>query len=79
MSERINQHKKPLIGQNIKRLRTEKGFKAVNVVEKLKSKGIIITTGVFSKVENGYNNPTVEMLIALTEIFSCDFNEFFKK
>ena len=31
-----------------------------------------------SNVENGLNNPTVDMLIALTKIFGCDFNEFFK-
>ncbi|MCM1127046.1 MAG: hypothetical protein NC429_11310 [Lachnospiraceae bacterium] len=28
-------------------------------------------------MENGRNNPTVDLLIALTEIFSCDFNAFF--
>jgi len=42
-------------------------------------KDINVTTGIFSKVENGWNNPTVDMLIALTDIFHCDFNEFFKK
>ena len=42
MSERINQHLNPLVGNN------------------------------------GYNNPTVDMLVALTKIFECDFNEFFK-
>ena len=39
----------------------------------------LIGTNIFSKVENGYNNPTVDMLIALTKIFKCDYNEFFKQ
>ena len=78
MAERINQHLNPVVGSNIKRLRKEKGMKAVDVIAKLQLKGINVTTGIFSKVENGRNNPTVDMLIALTEIFNCDFNEFFK-
>ena len=78
MSERINQHLNPVVGRNIKRLRKERGLKAVDVIAKLQIKGVNVTTGIFSKVENGRNNPTVDMLIALTEIFNCDFNEFFK-
>lgn len=77
MAERINQHSKPIVGANIRRLRTERNMKAVDVLAQLQLKGIYVTTGIFSKVENGRNNPTVEMLIALTEIFKCDFNEFF--
>lgn len=78
MSERINQHLNPIVGANIRRLRNEQNMKAVDVIAKLQLKGVNVTTGIFSKVENGRNNPTVNMLIALTEIFNCDFNEFFK-
>lgn len=78
MAERINQHRKPIVGLNIKRLRTERNMKAVEVIAKLQLKNINVNTGIFSKIENGRNNPTVEMLIALTDIFGCDFNEFFK-
>lgn len=78
MSERINQYRNPLIGANIKRLRKERKMKAVEVIAKLQLDGISITTGTFSKVENGYNNPSVDLLIALTKIFGCDFNDFFK-
>ena len=77
MAERINQHKNPIVGTNIKRLRKEKGLKATEVIAKLQCENVNVTTGIFSKVENGYNNPTVDMLIALTKIFNCDFNEFF--
>ena len=33
---------------------------------------------VYSKVELGFNNPSVDMLIALTDIFHCDYNAFFQ-
>ncbi|MBR1623329.1 MAG: helix-turn-helix transcriptional regulator [Pseudobutyrivibrio sp.] len=79
MAERINQHTNPLVGSNIRRIRKEQNLKAVEVIAKLQAKGVNVTTGIFSKVENGWNNPSVDMLIALTDIFKCDFNEFFKK
>lgn len=79
MAERINQHLNPIVGSNIRRLRKERKMKATEVIAKLQLKNINVTTGIFSKVENGWNNPTVDMMIALTEIFECDFNEFFKK
>ena len=78
MSERMNQHKNPIIGTNIVRLRKERNLKAIDVIAKLQLKGIYVTTGIFSKIEHGRNNPSVEIIIALTEIFECDFNEFFK-
>lgn len=79
MAERVNQHLNPLIGTNIKRLRKERNMKATEVIAKLQCENVYVTTGIFSKVENGYNNPTVDMLIALTKIFKCDYNEFFKQ
>lgn len=79
MAERVNQHLNPLIGTNIKRLRKERNMKATEVIAKLQCENVNVTTGIFSKVENGYNNPTVDMLIALTKIFKCDYNEFFQQ
>lgn len=78
MAERVNQHKNPIVGSNIRRLRKERHLKAVDIIAKLQLEGLEINTGTFSKVENGYNNPSVELLIQLTKIFECDFNEFFK-
>jgi transcriptional regulator with XRE-family HTH domain len=79
MAERINQHLNPIVGGNIRRLRKENELKAVDVIAQLQLREVNVTTGIFSKVENGLNNPSVDMLIALTEIFRCDFNEFFKE
>jgi transcriptional regulator with XRE-family HTH domain len=54
-------------------------MKAVDVIAQLQLRGVNVTTGIFSKVEHGLNNPSVDMLIALTEIFKCDFNAFFEQ
>lgn len=78
MAERINQHNNPVIGSNIRRLRLERNMKAIDVIAKLQLKDVNVTTGIFSKVEHGLNNPTVDMIIALKEIFNVDYNEFFK-
>ena len=75
--ERINQHKNPLVGTNIKRLRLEEKLRNKDVVTKLQLLGVEISTGTYSKVELGLNNPSVDLLIALTKIFECDFNAFF--
>lgn len=77
MAERINQYKNSLVGKNIKRLRFENKMKSVEVITQLQLKGISINIGTYSKIENGRNNPTVDLLIALTNIFSCDYNSFF--
>ena len=34
MAERVNQHKNPIVGQNIKRLRKEKMMKSIDVIAK---------------------------------------------
>ena len=77
MAERINQHKYPIIGTNIRRLRKERSMKAMDVISKLQLEDVNVNTGTFSKFENGRNNPTVQLLIALTKIYNCDYNEFF--
>lgn len=78
MAERINQHKNPIVGGNIRRLRLERNMKATEVIAKLQLKDVNVTTGIFSKVEHGRNNPSVDMIIALQEIFDVDYKEFFK-
>ena len=77
--ERITQTRMPIIGSNIARLCKERKMRYIDVIAQLNTYGIdYVTTGVFSKVIHGYNNPSVEMLIALTDILQCDFNDFFK-
>lgn len=77
--ERINQRMNHLVGSNIKRLRLEKKLKNKDIVTQLQLLEVDISTGTYSKVEFGRNNPSVDMLIALTDIFECDYNAFFSK
>lgn len=75
--ERVNQRTNHLLGINIKRLRMEKGLRNKDIVVQLQLRGVEISTGTYSKVEMGLNNPSVDLLIALTDILDCDFNAFF--
>ncbi len=78
-NEKINQGKNPLVGKNIERLRKEHRLRNIDVVTRLQLAGVEVGTSTLSKIERGYSNPTVSMLIALTEIFQCDFNAFFQE
>ena len=79
MAEKVNQHLNPIIGSNIKRLRLERGMKATEVIAKLQLQNVNVTNSIFSKVKNGRKNNTVDMLIALKEIFNVEYEEFFKQ
>lgn len=76
--DRVNQRTNNLLGRNIKRLRLENNYRNKDVIVQLQLRGLEIYTSTYSKIEAGANNPSVDLLIALTEIFQCDFNEFFK-
>lgn len=77
--DRVNQRTNHLLGENIKKLRIERGLRNRDVLAQLQLRGINIARSTYSKVEMGLNNPTVDMLIALTEIFECDFNALFQQ
>ena len=76
--DRVNQRTNHLLGENIRRLRLEKGLRNKEIVAQLQVHGVEISTGTYSKVELGLNNPSVDLLIALTEILECEFNALFK-
>lgn len=76
--ERVNQRENHLLGSNIRKIRESKGLRNRDVLAQLQLRGIDIARSTYSKMELGINNPTVDVLIALTEIFECDFNELFK-
>ena len=79
MAERVNQHLNPIIGSNIRRLQEERGMKSTEVIAKLQLMDINVISGIYSKVLNGRNNPSVDMLLALKEIFNVNYDEFFKR
>lgn len=76
---RINQRTNNLVGTNIKKLRLKRNLRNADIVAKLQLEGVEITSSTYSKVENGTNNPSVDLLIALTDILQCDFNAFFAR
>ena len=75
--ERVNQRENHLLGSNMRRLREAKGLRNRDVLVQLQLRGIDIARSTYSKMELGINNPTVDVLIALTEILGCDFNALF--
>ena len=77
--DRVNQRTNHLLGENIRKLRLEKGIRNKDIVAQLQVHGVAVSTGTYSKIELGINNPSVDLLIALTEILDCDFNAFFKR
>lgn len=76
---RINQRTNNLVGTNIKKLRLKRNLRNADIVAKLQLEGVEISSSTFSKVENGTNNPSADLLIALTHILQCDFNAFFSQ
>ena len=78
MTDRIRQTPKGTIGKNIKALREAKGLRNIDVVNALQARGLDIARGTYSKVELGLNNPSVDLLNALTKILGCDHNAFFR-
>lgn len=76
MNQRIKQDN-PIIGKNIRLLREKNGLRNIDIVTQLQLKGVNMNTSTLSKIERGHSNPTTNMLIALTDIFQCDFNTFF--
>lgn len=76
--EKIIQTQMPIIGTNIKRLREERNLKNAEVVRNLQIKGCTISAPILTKIETGINNPSVEILIGLAELFDCSFDEFFQ-
>lgn len=78
-AERISQRKNNLLGANIKRLREERGLRSCEIVCQLQLRGIDIGSSTYSKVESGKANPTVNMIIALSKIYQCKYEEFFRE
>lgn len=76
--DRVNQRTNHLLGKNLRKLRMANGLKNRDVVAKLQLMEVNVNSAILSKVECGTNNPSVDLLIALTQIYHCDFNAFFQ-
>lgn len=65
------------VGELIRVLRTEKGFKQTQVVEQLQLRGVDISIYTYNRIEKGKQNPTVAYLLGMCEILDCDMNDIF--
>lgn len=65
------------IGNNIRSLRKQHGYKQIEIVTQLQLAGYDISTFSFNRIEKGTQNPTVTLILLLCEIFSCDVNMIF--
>lgn len=50
-----------------------------DVICKLQLQGIEIYFGTYSKLEAGKFNSTVDMIMALTQVFQCGYEELFRE
>lgn len=76
--ERIIQtRRKNVIGENIKRIRKEKGLKAVEVIARLELRDVPISASSYAKIEKGLNNPTIDFMLAITKVLECSYDDIF--
>lgn len=65
------------IGKNLKNLRIHAQLTQESVAQKLQLFGCGTTWAVYAQMEAGKYNIRISELLALKEIFKCEFNDFF--
>ncbi len=76
MKQRIRQDLE--LGANLRKLRMAKDLTQPEVVAKLQTYGIEISRGYYSRIETGELNVHVSVLVALQDIYGCDYAQFFQ-
>lgn len=76
--QKLKQEKEYGIGDNLCRLRKQKGLTQVQIVAKLNLYGIEMGRVTYNKIEHNYYSIRVKELLALQQIFDCKIEEFFK-
>lgn len=66
------------IGHNIQRLRKKAGLTQDQTVAKLQLMGLEISKSTYAKIETNRMNIRVSELVALSQIFGVQFNDFFE-
>jgi len=66
------------IGVNLRRLRDNSGLSQDKLCAALQLRGCDISRSTYAKYEAGELNVKVSVIIQLTKIYNCSFNEFFK-
>ena len=65
-------------GHNIQRLRKKAGLTQDQTVAKLQLMGLEISKSTYAKLETNRMNIRVSELVALSQIFGAQFNDFFE-
>ncbi|MBE6532267.1 MAG: helix-turn-helix transcriptional regulator [Ruminococcaceae bacterium] len=65
------------IGDNLRRLRNEHGLSQEALCAKLQLSGCDIQRSTYAKYESGELNVRASVMIKLTKIYNCGFDEFF--
>ena len=66
------------IGKNLKTLRKQNKLTQEQVATKLQLLGYDITRSLYSRYETGELNINISHLIALKQIFNCEYADFFE-
>ena len=66
------------IGSNLRKLRDQHGISQEKLCAKLQLLGCNISRTAYEKYEFGELNVKVSVLIGLTQIYHCTFNDFFE-
>ena len=67
-----------MLGQNIRRIRAERGLTQEQTVAKLQVLGSPLSRSTYSLIEMGRGNLFVNDLVALKMVFQVDYDEFFR-
>jgi len=66
------------MGDNLKRLRLEKGISQEKLCAELQRRGCDIGRSTYAKYEAGELNIKASILIELRKIYSCSYDDFFE-
>lgn len=66
------------IGDNLRRLRNISGLSQEKLCAELQRRGCDIGRTTYAKYESGELNIRASVIVALTKIYSCSFDEFFE-
>lgn len=75
--QKLKQDKKFGIGENLRKLRVNKGYSQIEVVARLELYGVNVSRVTYNKMEHNYYSIRINELLALKLIYECEFKDFF--
>ncbi len=78
MEQKIKQDGTINLGNNIRRIRREKGLKQTEVAARLQMENVSMTREAFVKIERGIQHVTVTQLRAIKNVLDTTYDELLK-